>query len=57
MLRSTLNLCSTTTTYRYGDIYDPNRHSSGTEIKAITYSNMQIHQTPEKVDLYVIVDI
>eukprot|EP01032_Pedospumella_encystans_P014201 gene14201-16326_t len=41
----------------YGEFYYPNRHSSGTEIKAITYSNLQIHQSPTKVDLYVIVDI
>lgn len=41
----------------HGDIFDPTRHTSGTEIKAITYSNMQIHQTEERSDLYVIVDI
>jgi SHS2 domain-containing protein len=33
------------------------RHVQGTEIKAITYSNMQIHEKPERTDLYVIVDI
>lgn len=55
----------------YGDIFDPEKHSSGTEIKAITYSNMQVHEavlgpglkeedtTTEmgRVDLFVIVDI
>ena len=41
----------------YGDIYDPSKHTPGTEIKAITYSNMQIHETEDKSDLYVIVDI
>jgi SHS2 domain-containing protein len=29
----------------------------GTEIKAITYSNMQIHEKDDRTDLYVIVDI
>lgn len=42
---------------RYGDIFDLSKHSSGTEVKAITYSNMQIHETAERVDLYVIIDI
>lgn len=40
-----------------GDIYDPAKHTCGTEIKAITYSNMQIHEKDERVDLFVIVDI
>eukprot|EP01040_Poterioochromonas_malhamensis_P010268 gene10268-11170_t len=41
----------------HGDIYDPSKHSCGTEIKAITYSNMQIHEKEDRVDLFVIVDI
>mmetsp|Transcript_1600 Transcript_1600/g.2549 ORF Transcript_1600/g.2549 Transcript_1600/m.2549 type:complete len:205 (+) Transcript_1600:18-632(+) len=40
-----------------GDIYDPSKNPQGTEIKAITYSNMQIHVEPNRCDLYVIVDI
>ena len=39
----TLSSVSNAWHHRYGDIFDPERHSSGTEIKAITYSNMQIH--------------
>ena len=47
---------------RYGEKFDVGRHTSGTEIKAITFSNMQIHVASEgepapRVDLYVIVDI
>lgn len=41
----------------FGDIFDPTKHTSGTEIKAITYSNMQIHNGNNRVDLFVIVDI
>lgn len=33
------------------------RHPQGTEIKAITYSNMQIHEKDGRADVYVIVDI
>lgn len=33
------------------------RHPQGTEIKAITYSNMQIHEKEGRADVYVIVDI
>ena len=29
----------------------------GTEVKAITYSNMQIHDTEDKHEVYVIIDI
>mmetsp|Transcript_33978 Transcript_33978/g.95639 ORF Transcript_33978/g.95639 Transcript_33978/m.95639 type:complete len:147 (+) Transcript_33978:130-570(+) len=41
----------------YGETFDLEKHPQGTEIKAITYSNMQIHQSPDKADVYVIVDI
>lgn len=41
----------------YGETFDFNRHTQGTEIKAITYSNMQIHEQAATHDVYVIVDI
>ncbi|KJE96861.1 archease, partial [Capsaspora owczarzaki ATCC 30864] len=42
-----------------GETFDKAKHGQGTEVKAITYSNMQIHQDPAtgKCDIYVIVDI
>jgi SHS2 domain-containing protein len=47
-----------------GDVFDSSKHACGTEIKAITYSAMQIldvdagAQPPrEQADVYVIVDI
>lgn len=40
-----------------GDIFDLTKHTVGTEIKAITYSNMQVREEADKVDLFVIVDI
>jgi len=40
-----------------GEKFNKKKHTSGTEIKAITYSNMQIFQKEERSDLYVIVDI
>lgn len=41
----------------HGNIFDQAIHPQGTEIKAITYSNMQIHETEDRADIYVIVDI
>jgi SHS2 domain-containing protein len=56
----------------FGETYDKKKHVpgeksqaiackskrfKGTEIKAITYSNMQIHESPDKAEVYVIVDI
>jgi SHS2 domain-containing protein len=57
----------------FGETYDKKKHvpgekrcmsvdllkknSKGTEIKAITYSNMQIHESADKAEVYVIVDI
>eukprot|EP00051_Salpingoeca_urceolata_P023307 m.392991 g.392991 ORF g.392991 m.392991 type:complete len:193 (-) comp20088_c7_seq1:88-666(-) len=40
-----------------GEKFDLKKHEQGTEIKAITYSNMQIHQDKPTHDIYVIVDI
>ncbi|VDK84016.1 unnamed protein product [Litomosoides sigmodontis] len=41
----------------WGESFDLTRHPQGTEIKAITYSNMQINESSDKTDIYVIVDI
>lgn len=43
----------------YGEAFDLKKHPQGTEVKAITYSAMQIVQNHEqkKVDIFVIIDI
>lgn len=41
----------------YGERFDPFRHEQGTEIKAITYSAMQIDEREGDADVFVIVDI
>ncbi|CRK93343.1 CLUMA_CG006884, isoform A [Clunio marinus] len=47
----------------YGETFDLSKHPQGTEVKAITYSAMQIVQNPNpnqnqnKVDIFVIIDI
>jgi len=47
----------------FGETFDRRKHTQGTEVKAITYSNMQILETPAKDgkparwDVYVIIDI
>ena len=40
-----------------GESFDLSKHPQGTEVKAITYSNMQVHEQADKTDVYVIVDI
>lgn len=40
-----------------GEKFDRTRHASGTEIKAITYSAMQINEDVEDSEVFVIVDI
>lgn len=40
-----------------GEQWDPSKHPQGTEIKAITYSAMQIIEKDDKAELFVIVDI
>eukprot|EP00037_Helgoeca_nana_P008630 m.76831 g.76831 ORF g.76831 m.76831 type:complete len:225 (-) comp19060_c0_seq1:308-982(-) len=41
----------------FGEVFDLAKHPQGTEVKAITYSNMQIHHDKPRKDVYVIVDI
>ncbi|XP_058823787.1 protein archease-like [Topomyia yanbarensis] len=43
----------------YGEEFDLEKHPQGTEVKAITYSAMQIYQQPEadKNEVFVIIDI
>ena len=41
----------------FGETYNREKHGAGTEIKAITYSAMQIHENDKKSEVYVIVDI
>lgn len=41
----------------FGEKYSPNKHLQGTEIKAITYSNMQVRVGDKETHIYVILDI
>lgn len=41
----------------YGETFCLDKHEQGTEIKAITYSAMQINRKPEGCEVYFIVDI
>ncbi|KAL3312982.1 Protein archease [Cichlidogyrus casuarinus] len=41
----------------YGEPFDREKHTQGTEVKAITYSAMKIHDELPTNDIYVIVDI
>ena len=41
----------------YGEEFSLGKHPQGTEVKAITYSNMQIHPEKPTNDIYVIIDI
>lgn len=40
-----------------GERFDATRHKRGTEVKAITYSAAEVVETPDRCDIYVIVDI
>ncbi|KAG2500215.1 hypothetical protein HYH03_001793 [Edaphochlamys debaryana] len=40
-----------------GECFDPSRHDTGTEVKAITYSAMSIREAEGDADVFVIVDI
>ena len=41
----------------YGEPFNLRKHKQGTEVKAITYSNMQVHEDLQTNDVFVIVDI
>nr|CAH8872982.1 unnamed protein product [Trichobilharzia regenti] len=41
----------------WGEPFDISKHPQGTEVKAITYSNMQIHEKEDMHELFVIIDI
>jgi len=41
----------------FGETFDLNKHPQGTEVKAITYSAMQIHEKPGFAEVFVIIDI
>ena len=40
-----------------GETFDLSKHPQGTEVKAITYSNMQIYNKPDNCECYLIIDI
>ena len=42
---------------REGQMFERGKHTSGTEVKAITYSNMQIREQTGDAEIFVIVDI
>lgn len=41
----------------FGETFDIAKHPQGTEVKAITYSNMQIYDEEERHEVFVIIDI
>lgn len=41
----------------YGEIFDLGKHPQGTEVKAVTYSSMQVWDNPGQHEVFVIIDI
>lgn len=41
----------------FGETFDLSKHPQGTEVKAITYSAMEITEREDFAEIYVIVDI
>jgi SHS2 domain-containing protein len=52
--RDNFNAC---TSSGKGEVADWKRHTQGTEIKAVTYSNLQVKEEDGRCDIWVIVDI
>lgn len=42
---------------RNGEVFDRQKHASGTEVKAITYSALDVREQGDDVEVFVIVDI
>lgn len=40
-----------------GETFDLSKHSQGTEVKAITYGSMQVHERADNAEVFVVVDI
>jgi len=45
------------TSVGYGETFDLQKHPQGTEVKAITYSAMQIYDKEDQHEVFVIIDI
>lgn len=41
----------------FGECFNMQKHTQLTDVKAITYSNMQIHENADRCDIFVILDI
>jgi len=41
----------------FGETFDLRKHPQGTEVKAITFSNMQFHESEGYAEVFVIIDI
>jgi len=52
-----LSVSYTITSSAKGEKINVSKHAQGTEVKAITYSNMQIKDESNRCDIWVIVDI
>jgi SHS2 domain-containing protein len=47
----------TITSVSYGENFDPQRHEMKTEIKAITYSFLEVIQKKEKSEIWIVFDL
>ncbi|WP_457557178.1 archease [Candidatus Harpocratesius sp.] len=41
----------------WGEIFNPEKHEPDTEVKAITYSYLEIHETESRTDIKIVFDI